>query len=150
MTPRSQPIGILILFVAAGLLVAGCTTPGAPPSGGIVTLSETPVQVPTGEAGAFFEEGFVTEERIIARYVPRSDEPTAYRVSYEVLTDGTTRERADDRLYENVGPENPVIILVDRRPGETVTVDAVIREPDGTVVWESRASYGPLEIREIP
>ncbi len=150
MTARTIRIGSIMLFVAAAVCAAGCTGPGTPPPGGIAAPAETAVQVPTGEAGAFFEEGIVNEDRVVARYVPRNDEPTVYWVSYEVLTNGTTKERAEDRLYENVSPESPITIVVPRSPGETVTFDTVIRDTDGTVVWESRAVYGPLAIREIP
>ncbi len=141
--------GLLILLVAAAALGAGCTAPHTPPADRITPAGTAVQEIPTGEAGPFTEEGIVTEDRVIARFIPRDDEPTAYRVSYEVLTDGTTQEHVEGRVYEDVSPDNPITIAVLRRPDESVTFDVVIRDADGTVVWESRGTYGPLTISEL-
>jgi hypothetical protein len=149
MTVRSLLPGILAFFVAMAVLGAGCTGPQIP-SPDRVTPAGTAVQdIPTGEAGPFSEETFAGEDRVVVRYVPESEEPTEYRVSYEIIKNGTTDRRVEERIYENVSRINPIAVVVVRDPGETVAIDATIRYGNGTVVWESSAAYGPVVIREL-
>jgi hypothetical protein len=148
MTDVTDCLSLLLAgaLIMSSVLISGCS---GSPGNSVPTPVETPIQVPPGEAGPFFEEAFVSENQVVARYVPRSVEPMTYLVSYEVRIGGTTESRVEGRLYENISRTNPVVIVVHREPDETVAFDTAIRDVDGTVVWTSRASYGPTRITPL-
>jgi hypothetical protein len=124
---------LVCLFLAAALLSTGCTDQQS-------------------FAGKAMDTDFRSEtsgydDRVEFRFIPNTDEPGHYSVTYTIERDvswGTTSETREDVRYENISRSNPIEIVVPREdPPDGAAIEIEIRNTAGEVLHQSRTSVAP-------
>ncbi|HQD26103.1 MULTISPECIES: hypothetical protein [Methanoculleus] len=133
MTSTVKRIFLVCLILVTMLFTAGCTGEGQSSAGKTATEFR-------GEASGY-------DDRVEFRYIPNSDEPETYSVTYTIERDvswGTMIETRENVRYERISSGNPIAIVVPREePMDGVALEIEIRSAAGVVLHQSRTSVGP-------
>ncbi len=131
-------VGVAIILIAVVL--------------GISVLKNQPAATtcppPGSNSSSFMAHVYGTEDVLSFQYTPKDEKPSTYSVSYDILEHGFPIISEHDRKYDDITPQNPIVINVSRQGNATYTMNMSIRKNnDPCVSYENRVSVGvgPVE-----
>jgi hypothetical protein len=125
------------IWLLAGMALSVMVLAGA----GCMEADDTPLPSPAPE---FIPEAIGYDTHVIYRYVPQSETPATYLVTYEITRNETTVTARTNEQYENVSDENPIEFLVERNPGDSTAITIEISTPGGKVAHTSSTGNVPV------
>ena len=91
-----------------------------------------------------FTRTYSYEDRLVFQYVPRSPEHQLdLYADYELKEDGTTIMSGNNRLYEDISFDNPIVLEVQRDVSFLYELDMYIEDSDGNSVHKSTTRVWP-------
>lgn len=86
------------------------------------------------------------EDRLVFTYVPRSpQEQIDLYADYELKEDGNVIAAGDNRPYENISVDNPIIIEIPRNDSSAYELDISIKDANGKRVHKSTITIWPQD-----
>ncbi|MCQ1534753.1 hypothetical protein FTO70_03405 [Methanosarcina sp. KYL-1] len=133
----------VLLIVAAGIIgaIVVFNPPDGPGEGGARQTASI-----WGEStlDAFVSESEDYEDHFVFRYIPRNPNATIdCYMSYAFEEDGNTLESADNKYYDGVSAENPIVFEFPRKKGSTYKLEVTIKDNSGITLHKSGLEIYP-------
>lgn len=128
---------------------------------GVTILGGLYFAVDTGEKGAvqvvdvsgkymendlLIARSYSYEDRLVFTYVPRSSEQQLdLYADYELKKDGNTILAGNNRLYEDISVDNPIVLEVQRNTSSLYELDMHIEDHNGNRVHKSNIKVWPQD-----